>query len=210
MAKRWIVLTATHLAAAGAGYYLAPREMLDTEVKRSGFFTSDTKRVLSAAVESLRAENKLLVFSYKGVATVSVERTKWFVFGGRQDLIIPAAVSYFVDLQQLTLDKVEFNETAKIVTVHLTPPVMGDVAFEPEGARTINGGLLTWNEAQVEQLRKLNYATARRAFTKQAQGPALVQAAKAQAKKNVESYFEIPLRIAGQPDVRVVATFDDA
>ena len=32
-------------------------------------------------------------------------------------------------------------------------------------------------------------------------------AAQKEAKANVQSYFEIPLRIVGQPDVKVVATF---
>jgi len=43
---------------------------------------------------------------------------------------------------------------------------------------------------------------------KQAQGAALVQTAKAEAKRNVAQYLEIPLRIAGQPDVTVLAVFD--
>ena len=52
------LLALTHLLAAGAGFAVAPRELLETEVVHSGFFETDTRRVLSAAVESLRAENK--------------------------------------------------------------------------------------------------------------------------------------------------------
>lgn len=74
--KPWMVLAATHLGVGVVGYQLVPREMLDTEVNQAGFFTVDTKRVLSATVESLRSENKLLVFSYKGSATVTVARRK--------------------------------------------------------------------------------------------------------------------------------------
>ena len=86
------LLALTHLIAAGAGFAMAPRELLETEVTHSGFFETDTKRVLAAAVESLRAENKLLVYSYKGSAAVSVERTKLWLLTGRQDLIVPAQV----------------------------------------------------------------------------------------------------------------------
>ena len=74
MTKPWQLLAATHLAAAITGWTLAPRELLETEVRRAGFFETDTKRLLAAAVESLRAENKLLVYSYKGFAAVSVVR----------------------------------------------------------------------------------------------------------------------------------------
>ncbi|MES2095360.1 MAG: DUF4230 domain-containing protein [Pseudomonadota bacterium] len=198
---------ATYLAAGGVGYWLAPRELLDSDVKRSGFFQKDTTRVLSATVDSLRAENKLLVYAYRGSAQVEVERSVLWVFGGSQVLIVPAAVNYYLDLSKLSLADVTFNEKAKLVTVKLPPLVMADIAFEPEGATTINGGVLTYSQATVDELNKLNYAQARRAITKQAQGKGFVEAAQGQAIKNVQSYFEVPLRIGGQPDVRVVATF---
>ena len=202
------LIALTHLLAAGFGFAMAPRELLETEVVHNGFFETDTKRVLAAAVESLRSENKLLVYSYKGFAAVSVERDGFLFLNGRQDLVVPAAVGYYVDLSRLTLDDVFFDERAKVLTVRLAPLVMGDVAFEPEGARTSNGGLLTFSQDEVDELSKLNYATARRAFTKQAQGAELVQAAAAQAKKAVESSLVMPLRIAGRPDLRVVALLE--
>jgi len=200
----WKVLAATHLAAGFTGYALAPREQLETEVKSTGFFTTDTKRILAAAVVSLRAENKLLVYSYKGFAAVSVERDGFLFLNGRQDLIVPAAVSYHVDLSKLTA---VFDDGAQVVTVQLPPLVMGDVAFEPEGARTTNGGLLTFDQQQVEELTKLNYGTARKAFVKQAQGRTLIAAAKAETKTAIESYFQLPLRLAGKSDIVVVVTF---
>lgn len=201
-------LLVTHAVAIGAGWYVAPREILDSEVERTGFFQVDTSRVLAATVESLRSENKLVVWSYKGTATVELNRTIWWLFSGRQLLIVPAAVSYHLDLSELTLERVSYNEKAKIVTVRLPRLKLGDIAFQPENATTINGGILTYSDEQVEALRKLNYRNARRALIKQAQGKVLVEAARAQAKKNIQDYFEIPLRIAGHPDVKVVATFD--
>ena len=125
---KWKLLVATHLAAGFTDYALAPREQLETEVKSTGFFTTDTKRILAAAVVSLRVENKLLIYSYKGFAAVSVERDGFLFWNGRQDLIVPAGVSYFVDLSKLTAT---FDEKAQVVTVQLPPLVMGDVAFEP-------------------------------------------------------------------------------
>lgn len=146
------------------------------------------------------------MFSYKGTANVQAEQTKWWLLGGSQELIVPAVVNYYLDLSDLSLADVSYNDTAKIVTVRLPKVTLGDIAFQPERATTINGGLLTWNDDQVEGLRKLNYASARRAIVAQAQQPGLLNTATKQAATNVESYFAIPLRIVGQLDVKVVAT----
>ena len=163
------VLALTHLLAVGTGYAFAPRELLETVVVSSGFYQTDTKRVLAAAVESLRSENKLLVYSFKGFASVSVERDGLLFLDGRQDLIVPAAVGYYVDLSRLTLADLTYDERTRVVTVSLPRLVLGDVAFEPEAARVINGGVLTFSQSEVEALTRLNYTSARRAFIKQAQ-----------------------------------------
>jgi len=195
------------LAAFGLGYWIAPKEQLDTVVEHTGFLQTDTKKVLSATVESLRSENKMLVLSYKGTVRVKVERTKFWVLGASQELIVPGVVNYYLDLSRLSLADVTFDEKAKLVRVKLPPVVMGDIAFQPEQATTINGGVLTFSQAQVDELLKANYASARRAMTAQAQGPGFVDAARRQAIANVQSYFEVPLRIVGQPDVKVAVTF---
>jgi hypothetical protein len=202
-----VLLALSHIATFGVGYAIAPKQPLDVVVKSTGLGSIDTTKVLATTVESLRTENKLLVFSYKGSAIVSTERTKWWIFGGTQKLIVPAVVNYYLDLSNLTLDDVEFNEKAKIVTVKLPSLTLGTIAFQPENATKINDGLITWSQAQVDELEKLNYAQARRAMVAQAQQPALVNAARLQAQNNVTSYFEIPLRIVGQPDVKVLAKF---
>jgi len=200
-------LIVSHLAVAGGVYALTDKRPVDTEAKHTGFFQIDTTKVLATTVESLRDENKLLVFSYKGNARVQTQRTKWWLFGGRQELSVPAVVDYYVNLTGLSLADVSYNEAAKIVTVHLPKLSIGDIVFQPENATTINGGLLAWDDDQVEAMRKLNYVSARRAMVGQAQQAGLINAAQRQARENIASYFEIPLRIAGRPDVKVVATF---
>lgn len=201
------LLVVTHLAMLGAGYYFAPRQPVDSEVKHAGLFTVDTTKVLATTVESLRDENKLLVFSYKGTAKVQAGRTVLWLFGGEQELIVPAIVKYYLDLSDLSLADVRYDEKAKLVTVKLPKVTLGEIAFQPENATTINGGVLTFSDEQVEALRKANYKNARSAMIAQAQQPGLLNAAKRLARTNVESYFAIPLRIAGLPDVKVAATF---
>lgn len=200
-------LIVTHLGAVAVGWAVTDKTPVDEQVKHDGFFQITTSKVLATTVASLRDENRLLVFSYKGDARVRTERTKWWLFGGRQELSVPAVVNYYVDLSDLTLADVGYNERAKLVTVRLPKLVLGDVAFQPENATTINGGLLTWDDDQVEAMRKLNYVSARRAMVAQAQQTGLINAARRRAIENVTNYFEIPLRIAGQPDVKVIALF---
>ena len=196
------------VTAFALGYFAAPREILDENAEQTGFLQVDTSKVLANTVESLRSENSLVVYSYKGTATVRASRTSMWVFEGEQKLIVPYAVDYRLNLADLSLDKVEYNEAAKIVTVHLPKLGMSDVAFQPEEATTVNGGILTYSDNTVQALGKLAYRTARTAATKQAQQNGLINVAKRQAKENIQAYFEIPLRIVGQPDVKVVATFD--
>ena len=201
------ILVGSSLAAFGIGYVVALTEQLDTEVTDSGLFSKTTTQVLSVTVENLRKENKLQVFTYRGAAKVSTGTDGLLFFNGAQELNVPAVVNYYLDLNQLTLTDVTFNETARLVSVKLPKLQVGDIAFQPEKATTVNGGLLTFNDSQVEAFRKQNYASARRAMVAQAQGKDIVAEAKEQAQEAVTSYFEIPLRIAGQPDVKVVATF---
>lgn len=200
-------LIVSHLAVAGGVYAFTPRYPVDTEVKHTGYFTVETTKVLATTVESLREENKLLVFSFKSAPEVVADRTRFYLFGVHQRLIVPAVVNYYLPLSDLTLADVRFDERAKLVTVRLPRLVIGDVAFQPENATTINGGLLSFSEAAVEDMRKLNYAQARRAVLAQAQQPGFLNTARKQAVADVQQYFEIPLRIAGQPDVKVVAAF---
>ena len=204
----WPGILLTGAAGLGAGYVLAPKEILDNEVTDSGFFRVDTTKVLATTVESLRAENSLVVWSYKGTASVRATRKSWWIFEGEQRLIVPYTVDYRLNLSDLTLDKVKYNEKTKIVTVRLPKLRLSDVAFQPERATTVNGGILTYDDDTVQALGKLAYGTARKAAVKQAQQRSMVNVAKRQAKENIETYFEIPLRIAEKPDVKVVATFD--
>lgn len=172
-----------------------------------GMFQLDTAKVLSAVVDSLRDENRLAVFTFKGSVKVQADRSYLWLFKGHQELIVPAAVTYYVDLSDLTLADVTYDEKAKLVRVALAKLTLGDIAFQPEQATYDNSGILTWSEEQVDDLRKLNYRAARRGFIAQAQQEGLRNAAQRQAKANIEGLFQIPLRVAGLPDVKVAATF---
>ena len=208
-------LLAIPVAAFGLGYWVAPKDQVDTEVQNTGFMKAETQKVLSATVESLRSENKMLVFAYKGSVTVE-SKTQYRIPGtdrylpgveGVQTLVVPFVNNYYLDLSKLTLASISYDEQARLVTVRLPAVEMGDVAFQPERAVIINNGLLTFSQATVDELMRKSYGSARRAAIAQAQQPGMKQQAQKNAVANIQGYFEIPLRIVGQPDVKVVATF---
>ena len=208
-------LLAIPVAAFGLGYWVAPKDQVDTEVQNTGFMKAETQKVLSATVESLRSENKMLVFAYKGSVTVE-SKTQYRIPGtdrylpgveGVQTLVVPFVNNYYLDLSKLTLADISYDEQARRVTVELPAVEMGDVAFQPERAVIINNGLLTFSQATVDELMRKSYGSARRAAIAQAQQPGMKQQAQKNAVANIQGYFEIPLRIVGQPDVKVVATF---
>jgi hypothetical protein len=196
----------------GAGYFTgyktAPREILDTNVESTGFLSKETSRVLSATVESLRSENKLVVYRYSGEVRVSIEKTALAgLLNGQQELYVPATVIYFLDMKDLNEEDVTYDDLSKTVLVKLPPLMLGDIAFQPERSRQINNGLMTLSADVVSELQRKNYSQARKAFIKMAQQPSIVENAKKQAEESVKSYFEIPLRVVGNPDVKVRAYF---
>jgi len=189
-----------------AGYQVAPRQILDSTVEHVGFLTVDTKKVLSATIESLRSESRLVSYSYVGNQNVSIERDKWIIFSGNQQLIVPATVSYFIDLSKLTDTSATFDETTNTVMVTL-PRLMLTVEFDPRRATTINDGLLTLNDEVVQELTKINYDTARKSAIKQGQQAELVQSAKDRTKENIERLFRLPLQAVGKAGVKVIVSF---
>lgn len=101
----------------------------------------------------------------------------------------------------------KYNAAAKLVTVNLPALKLGDVSFQSENAQEAVSGILTYNQRTVDSLTRQAYQSARVTFVAQSQQATLVQAAQKEAKLSVESYFQIPLRIVGKSDIKVVATF---
>ncbi|MDO8911524.1 MAG: DUF4230 domain-containing protein [Phenylobacterium sp.] len=191
-----------------AGHGAAQRESSDTQVRSLGVFSQQTERVLAATVTNLQAENRLVVYQYTGDVRVAAEKSD---LGGllktSQELTVPATVSYFVDMSRLRPEHLTFDKETQTVHVKLPPLMIGDPAFQPERARAANGGLLTLNADVVQDLNRVNYRSARRAFVRQAQQRQFVDLARDQARKNVEAYFEIPLRVVGSPNIKVTSSF---
>lgn len=190
------------------GYKVAPREILDSTVEHVGFLTVDTKRVLSATVESLKSESRLVSYSYVGNQSVSIDRAYWYLFKGQQKLIVPATVSYFIDLAKFNESSATFDESTNTVNVTV-PKLMLTVEFDPRSATIINSGMPTLNDSVVQALTKLNYGTARQSAIKQGQQAEFVRLAKDRTRENIERLFRLPLQVAGKAGVKVIVSFSD-
>lgn len=190
------------------GYKVAPREILDSTVEHVGLLTVDTKRVLSATIESLKSESRLVSYSYVGNQSVSINRSSWYLFNGHQQLIVPATVSYFVELAKLTESSAIFDESTNTVTI-VVPKLMLTVDFDPRRATMINSGMLTLDDSVVQALTRLNYDTARKSAIKQGQQAELVRLAKERTRENIVRLFQVPLKVAGKAGVKIVVSFPD-
>lgn len=200
---RFIIVAAVFFTA---GYAIAPKEQLDQEVTHSGFAIIDTKRVLSATVESLKSEFRLVSYSFVGNQNVSIDRSYWGIFNGYQQLSVPATISYFVELDKLQESSVVYDQTTNTVTIML-PKLMLTVDFDPRRSTITNSGMPTMNDSVVQALTKLNYDTARRSAIKQGQGAEFVRLAKETTAENIQRLFRTPLQIAGKKDVKILVKF---
>jgi len=210
MKTKDIAIGAAVVAAASftAGRFTVPAHDIDRVVRQQGMFSVDAGEVITVTLTSLKEQNKLQVYEYAAEPHVSITRSRLAgLVSGTQELIVPASVAYYIDLTRIGPEDVHYNRDAKVVVVDLPRLVLGDIAFLPEKTRAINGGLLTFDEGHVEEMRRLNYAAARKSVVRSAQNPSIVALAERQALQNVKDYFEIPLRAVGHTDVRVEARF---
>lgn len=212
--KTTMVIIGCVVGIALGGYALGrqhvPDPILDTEVRHHGLFGHETSRIIATAVTNLRAEGKLVVYSYTGSAQVLTERTKAFgLVRGRQFLSVPGAVSYHLDLSDIGMDDMRLDEQTRTLFVTLPPLHLGDIAMAPDQQHADNRGLLTISDRTVQELQLANYRKARRAFIAQAQQPEIVGLARREAERLVARQMEVPLHAAGLSDIGVVVRFRD-
>lgn len=200
-----IVAGISLLLGYAVGYQAAPREILDASVEHVGMLT-DTKKVLSATVESIKSESRMVSYSFVGNQNVSIDRSQWYIFNGYQQLSVPATVTYFIDFSKRNEINVTFDEVKNTVFVTV-PRLMLSVDFDPRKATIINSGMLTLKDSVVQAMMKLNYDTARESAIKQGQQAEFVRLAKDRTKENIKRLFRVPLNVAGMSDVKIEVSF---
>ena len=165
--------------------------------------------VASSALESMRAQNRLVPFVARYVSVVSSNDSR---LGGlvssQRTLILPGEVRYELDLSGLEVEDVRWDEAKRTLSVDLpeieiSGPEIDLAALREYGGDGLLGKITDANEALDERNRRRAIADLRQ----QAAGAVPMRLARHAAREAIERSFALPLRAAGYEDVRVVATF---
>ena len=160
-------------------------------------------------LEAIRREQSLLVLTARLVAPVSSTR-QTLVAGlvvdtDRQASIVPATVSYRLDLAALGPEDLAWDPGARLLTVRRPPLSIGQPTIHWDEAETFSReGWLPLNDSIALRLQQDNLAKAPALFQAQARAPALLAQAREAADAALAATLRLPLAAAGFPDARVV------
>jgi hypothetical protein len=167
------------------------------------------KTIATSSLESMRAQNRLIVFAARYVSVVSSEQQS---LGGlvssERTLILPGDVRYELDLSKLQPNDVSWDGTNKTLMVRLPEVEVAGPDIDINAVKEYGGGgVLSALTNANQQLDATNRARAVSDLRKQAQGQVPMQLARQAARDAVERSFAMPLVAAGFKDAKVVARF---
>ena len=169
----------------------------------------DPKTIATASLESMRAQNRLIVFAARYVSVVTSEQER---LGGlvssERTLILPGDVRYELDLSKLQPKDVSWDGSAHTLTVELPQVEVAGPDVDINSVKEYgSGGVLSALTNATEQLDQANRARAVADLRKQATAAVPMQLARQSARVAVERSFAMPLLAAGFKNVKVVARF---
>lgn len=169
----------------------------------------DPETVASSALQSMRAQNRLVPFVARYVAVTSSRQER---LGGlvrtERTLILPGDVRYELDLSKLGADDVSWDSGTNTLTVTLPDVEIAGPEVDLAAAREYGeGGVLGAVTDANSRLDRANRAAAVADLRKQAMAPVPMGLAREAGRKAVERSFALPLQAAGFKDARVVARF---
>ena len=169
----------------------------------------DPETVASSALQSMRAQNRLVPFVARYVSVVSSRQQR---FGGlvsaERTLILPGDVRYELDLAKLDPEDVSWNAEAKTLSVTLPEIEIAGPEVDLPAAREYGaGGVLSAVTDADEALDRNNRARAVADLRKQAAAPVPMRLAREAGRQAIERSFALPLQAAGFGDAKVVARY---
>jgi hypothetical protein len=167
------------------------------------------KTIATSSLESMRAQNRLIVFAARYVSVVSSEQQS---LGGlvssERTLILPGDVRYELDLSKLQPNDVSWDGTNKTLMVRLPEVEVAGPDIDINAVKEYGGGgVLSALTNANQQLDQTNRGRAVQDLRKQATAAVPMQLARQAARQAVERSFAMPLVAAGFKDVKVVARF---
>src|SRR5688572_25025402 len=165
----------------------------------------DPKTIATSSLESMRAQNRLIVFVARYVSVTSSRQSR-LGFSAERTLILPGDVRYEVDLSKLQAEDVEWDAGSETLRVRLPDIEIAGPEVNLAAAREYGEGrLLTTIFGGEEQLNQANRAAAVADLRKQAQAETPMRLARESARQAIQRSFSMPLKAAGYGDAKVVA-----
>ncbi|HET9335212.1 MAG TPA: DUF4230 domain-containing protein [Sphingomicrobium sp.] len=169
----------------------------------------DPETVASSALQSMRAQNRLVPFVARYVSVVSSRQER---FGGlvssERTLILPGDVRYELDLAQLGPEDVQWDAGSNTLSVTLPEIEIAGPEVDLAAAREYgeNGVLSVVTDAD-RALDRNNRARAIVDLRKQAGAAVPMRLAREAGRQAVERSFALPLQAAGFDNAKVVARY---
>ena len=171
------------------------------------FGAPDPKTIATSSLESMRAQNRLIVFAARYVSVTSSRQSR-LGFSAERTLILPGDVRYEVDLSKLQPDDVRWDEGSSTLRVRIPDIEIAGPQVDLTSAREYGEGkLLTTIFGGEEQLDQANRAAAVADLRKQAMAELPMRLARDSARRAIERSFAMPLQAAGFDNVKVNARF---
>lgn len=167
----------------------------------------DPRVIATSSLESMRAQNRLVVFVARYVSVTSARQSR-FGLSAERTLILPGDVRYELDLSKLRQQDVRWDSSSNTLTVQLPDVEIAGPDVHLASAREYGaGGILSAVTDAEDRLDQANRARAVADLRNQAKGEVPMQLARQAARQAVERSFALPLKAAGFSDAKVVARF---
>ena len=172
-------------------------------------FGSNPETVASSALQSMRAQNRLVPFVARYVSVVSSRQER---LGGlvssERTLILPGDVRYELDLAKLESDDVAWDAASHTLSITLPEIEIAGPEVDLAAAREYGeGGVLSAVTDANQALDRNNRARAVADLRKQAGAALPMRLAREAGRQAVERSFSLPLQAAGFDDAKVVAHY---
>ncbi|HEU0310950.1 MAG TPA: DUF4230 domain-containing protein [Sphingomicrobium sp.] len=178
-------------------------------IGKSLFGGPNAETVASSALQSMRAQNRLVPFVARYVSVVSSRQERLGgIVSAERTLILPGDVRYELDLAQLGPEDVQWNAATSTLNVTLPEIEIAGPEVDLAAAREYgeNGVLSTLTDAD-QALDRTNRARAVADLRKQAGAPMPMRLAHEAGRQAVERSFALPLQAAGFDNARVIARY---
>jgi hypothetical protein len=169
----------------------------------------DPETVASSALQSMRAQNRLVPFVARYVSVVSSRQER---LGGlvssERTLILPGDVRYELDLAKLGPEDVQWDATSSTLSVTLPEIEIAGPEVDLAAAREYGeNGMLSVVTDTNQALDRNNRARAVADLRKQAAAAVPMRLAREAGRQAVERSFALPLQAAGFDGAKVVARY---